>query len=94
MVVKDLKRAVWRRQPPGGLIIHSDRGVQYACRGFTVVLDHHGFVQSMSRKGDCWDNAVAELFFKTIKTELIYQNTSFTIDQATFNIRLQNSNPV
>jgi putative transposase len=82
MVVKALKRAVWRRHPPEGLIIHSDRGVQYACRGFTEALDHHGFVQSMSRKGDCWDNAVAESFFKTIKTELIYQNTYFTRDQA------------
>lgn len=82
MAVKALKRAVWRRQPPEGLIIHSDRGVQYACSGFRETLDHHGFVQSMSRKGDCWDNAVAESFFKTIKTELIYQNTFFTRDQA------------
>ena len=82
MVVKAFKRAVWRRQPPEGLIIHSDRGVQYACSGFREALDHHGFVQSMSRKGDCWDNAVAESFFKTIKTELIYQNTFFTRDQA------------
>lgn len=82
MVVNALKRAVRRRQPPKGLIIHSDRGVQYACGGFRQVLDHHGFVQSMSRKGDCWDNAVAESFFKTIKTELIYQNTFFTRDQA------------
>lgn len=86
MVVKALKRAVWRRHPPEGLIIHSDRGVQYACGGFRQVLDHYGFVQSMSRKGDCWDNAVAESFFKTIKTELIYQNTFFTRDQAKMEI--------
>ena len=46
------------------------------------MLAQHGFVQSMSRKGDCWDNAVAESFFKIIKTELIYQNTFFTRDQA------------
>jgi transposase InsO family protein len=82
MVVKALKRAVRRRQPPKGLIIHSDRGVQYASSDFRQALNFHGFVQSMSRKGDCWDNAVAESFFKTIKTELIYQNTFFTRDQA------------
>jgi len=67
-----LKRAVIRRQPPKGLIIHSDRGVQYACTGFTEWVTQHGFVQSMSRKGDCWDNAVAESFFHLLKTELTY----------------------
>jgi len=82
MVLKALNRAILRRRPPKGLIIHSDRGVQYACSGFTEALEHHGFVQSMSRKGDCWDNAVAESFFKTIKTELVYQNTFITRDQA------------
>jgi len=67
-----LQRAVARRRPPKGLIIHSDRGVQYACTGFAKWVTRHGFVQSMSRKGDCWDNAVAESFFHLLKTELTY----------------------
>ena len=48
-----LQRAVAQRRPPRGLIIHSDRGVQYACTAFTNWVSKHGFVQSMSRKGDC-----------------------------------------
>ncbi len=67
-----LQRAVARRRPPRGLIIHSDRGVQYACTDFTQWMTRHGFVQSMSRKGDCWDNAVAESFYHLLKTELAY----------------------
>ena len=67
-----LKRAVARRRPPRGLILHSDRGVQYACTAFTTWAARRGFVQSMSRKGDCWDNAVAESFFNLLKTELVY----------------------
>ncbi len=67
-----LQRAVTQRHPPRGLIIHSDRGVQYACTAFTNWVSNHGFVQSMSRKGDCWDNAVAESFFHLLKTELTY----------------------
>jgi len=52
------------------LIFHSDRGVQYACAEFTKLLKAHPQVkQSMSRKGNCWDNAVAESFFKTLKSE-------------------------
>ena len=55
-----------------GLIIHSDRGVQYACHDFKKLLEKHKFVQSMSRKGNCWDNAVSESFFSIIKSELIH----------------------
>ena len=72
MVVVALKRAIRRRGPTSGLVFHSDRGVQYACTGFRDELEGHGFVQSMSRKGDCWDNAVAESFFAIMKTELVY----------------------
>ena len=50
-------------------MFHSDRGVQYACEDFRAILADYGITQSMSRKGNCWDNAVAESFFKTIKTE-------------------------
>ena len=72
MVVTALKRAIGRRRPAKGLIFHSDRGVQYACTDFRKELRENGFIQSMSRKGDCWDNAVAESFFGIMKTELVY----------------------
>jgi putative transposase len=63
-----------RRPPPGaGLIHHSDRGVQYACGLYRRLLESNGIVCSMSGKGDCYDNAVAESFFKTLKVELVYQ---------------------
>ena len=63
--------AACRRRPPEeGLIFHSDRGVQYASGDFTELLSAHGVTQSMSRKGNCWDNAPAESFFKTLKAEL------------------------
>ena len=65
--------AIRRRRPGNGLIFHLDRGVQYACTDLRIELGSHGFVQSMSRKGDYWDNAVAESFFGTMKTELVYQ---------------------
>ena len=69
IALRALQRAVAGRNPPAGLIIHSDRGVQYACTSFTKWLARHGFVQSMSRKGDCWDNAVVERFFRSLKSE-------------------------
>ena len=72
MVQTALHRAIQRRRPAAGLIIHSDRGVQYACKDFRKELGKHRFVQSMSRKGNCWDNAVAESFFGVLKTELVY----------------------
>jgi transposase InsO family protein len=75
MVVVALKRAISRRRPVKGLVFHSDRGVQYACTEFRKELAIHGFVQSMCRKGDCWDNAVAESFFAIMKTELVYHES-------------------
>jgi transposase InsO family protein len=65
-----LHLALGRRQPPRGLVHHSDRGVQYASAGYQRVLAAHGIRASMSRRGDCWDNAVAESFFSTLKHEL------------------------
>lgn len=53
------------------LMFYSDRGVLYASKNFVAILDQYGCIQSMSRKGNCWDNAVAESFFKTLKTELM-----------------------
>lgn len=60
----------WHRRPAGrGMLFHSDRGSQYASRDFRRTIGELGFVQSMSRKGNCWDNAVAESFFATLKNE-------------------------
>ena len=73
LVLDALDMAVGRRQPGPGLIHHSDRGVQYACGDFQKLLKRHGMVPSMSRKGDPYDNAVAESFFRTLKVELVYQ---------------------
>jgi len=70
-----------RRQIVDGFILHSDRGIQYACNKIrNIFKDNDQINRSMSRKGNCWDNAVAESFFKTIKSELIYRNQfiSFT----------------
>lgn len=69
--VAALRKAVAKRKPEDELIFHSDRGSQYSCGSFRDELASVGAVQSMSRKGNCWDNAVAESFFKTIKMECI-----------------------
>lgn len=69
-VILAFDRAIERRHPARGLIVHSDRGIQYCCTGFTEHMRIHGVRQSMSRKGDCWDNAVAESFFASLKKDL------------------------
>jgi len=66
-----LKKALDKRKPVN-LIFHSDKGVQYACDEFRELLKSHGITQSMSGKGNCYDNAPSESFFKTLKSELIY----------------------
>lgn len=68
------------------IVEHSDRGSQYASLDFRKLLDQHGTIQSMSRKGNCWDNAVAESFFGALKSELIYRNRFETRIQATMAI--------
>mgnify|MGYP000990314418 CR=1 FL=1 len=70
LVVDALQMAITRRQPRPGLIVHSDRGSQYASAAHLKLLEDHKFRASMSRRGDCWDNAVAESFFATLKREL------------------------
>jgi putative transposase len=70
--IEALRRAIWQRRPAKGLIFHSDRGIQYCCEAFRSVLQSNHVIQSMSRKGNCWDNAVSESFFKSLKTELVY----------------------
>lgn len=71
LAVDALQMALQRRKPKRGLIHHSDRGVQYACGAYQEQLERAGLRCSMSRKGDCWDNAVAESFFATLEWELV-----------------------
>lgn len=72
-LVRDcLEMAIAHRQPGRGLIHHSDRGSTYAMQSFRDILREYGIESSMSRKGDCWDNAVAESFFSSLKNELTY----------------------
>lgn len=66
-----LQQALARRRPPAGLLHHSDRGAHYTGRSYQRLLAAHGMRASMSRRGDCWDNAVVESFFATLKTELV-----------------------
>ena len=74
--------AYWRRKPEKGLIHHSDRGSQYAGNEYQKLLEQYGMVCSMSRKGDCWDNAVVESFFHSLKTEWISDTIYKTRDEA------------
>lgn len=71
LTLSALQMALARRRPLPGVLHHSDRGAQYASTDYRSMLEQHGMECSMSRKGDCWDNAVAESFFATIKRELI-----------------------
>lgn len=72
LVCDALMMALWRRGFPRGVLFHSDRGSQYCSSDYQKMLKSFGFICSMSRKGNCWDNAVAESFFHSLKTELIY----------------------
>jgi putative transposase len=74
--------ALWKRKPPKGLIWHTDRGSQYASDAHRAILKEHHVTQSMSRKGNCWDNAVAESFFHTLKTELTHHHNFKTRKEA------------
>ena len=71
LAVGALERALASRRPRAGLLHHSDRGVQYASGAYQAVLQRHGIICSMSRVGNCWDNAVVESFFATLKAELV-----------------------
>jgi len=72
LAINALQQAVWRRKPEAGCIFHSDRGSQYAGNAFRDLLGKYGFLQSMSGSGNCYDNAIMETFFHTLKTELVY----------------------
>ncbi|MWV55370.1 IS3 family transposase, partial [Chlorobium phaeovibrioides] len=71
-VIPAFEMAVLHRQPPEGVLFHSDRGVQYASKSFRKKLSEYRMIQSMSGKGNCYDNAATESFFKTLKSEWIY----------------------
>lgn len=77
-----LEMAIGQRNPSSGLIHHSDRGCQYACGLYRDLLQSQGMVCSMSGKGNCYDNAVAESFFKTLKAEQVYHQHYATRQQA------------
>jgi len=72
LVSEALHMAIKQRNPSRGLLLHSDRGSQYASECYQVLLGKKGILCSMSRKGNCWDNAVMESFYRTLKVELIY----------------------
>jgi transposase InsO family protein len=82
LALEALQMALWRRKPGSGLLHHSDRGVQYAAADYQRVLAEHGIECSMSRKGNCWDNACVESFFSTLKLERVYQRRYLTREDA------------
>ena len=82
LVTDALRMALEHRQPAAGLIHHTDRGRLYACGAYRQMLQDHGLQPSMGRKGDCYDNAVAESFFSTLKNELIHGQWFQDRDQA------------
>lgn len=77
-----LDMAIQRREPKPGALHHSDRGTQYASHEYRKALLSNGFLPSMSRKGNCWDNACVESFFSSLKTELIHDREFRTRDEA------------
>jgi len=82
LAIRALEMAIALRRPPKGCIHHSDRGSQYCSHDYQKLLKKHGFKVSMSGKGNCYDNAVVETFFKTIKAEMIWRNIWYTRKQA------------
>lgn len=86
LVIQAFLKAMWHRKPGKGLIFHSDRGSQYASLAFQKLLRDWGCLGSMSKKGDCFDNACAESFFHTLKTELVYFENYRTREEARRNI--------
>lgn len=82
LVMQALQRAIALRKPAKGVIHHSDRGSQYCSRDYRTLLKKHGFYASMSGKGNCYDNAAVETFFKSLKAELVWRTKFETRDQA------------
>lgn len=72
LVCDALKMAIFKRKFPQGVIMHTDRESQYCSKKYRRIIENNKLVGSMSRKGNCWDNAIAESFFHTLKTELAH----------------------
>ena len=83
MVERALNNAIKTRKPKEGLIVHTDRGSQYDSNSYKKLITDNCFKRSMSRRGNCWDNAVAESFFSVLKKELIFHITELYL----FNIK-------
>jgi putative transposase len=86
LVIDAFRMGLFRQKLQAPKVVHSDRGSQYASEAFRKELKKHGCDQSMSRKGNCWDNAVAESFFGTLKNELVYHEKYKTREQARLSI--------
>ena len=86
LVITALQKALINRGNPTGVIVHSDRGSQYASNEYKRILKENNLIGSMSRKGDCWDNAVAESFFATLKKEYVYHSEFMTRAEAMLGI--------
>ena len=82
LISASLLRALAAKRPPEGLIHHSDRGSQYCSHEYSKLLEHHGIKASMSRKGNCYDNAPMESFWGTLKNELVYNRRFKTREEA------------
>jgi len=87
LVIRALMMAINLRKPPAGLIHHSDRGSQYASRAYQLLLKLHGMICSMSRKGNCWDNAPVERFFSSLKREWTSNQLYRTRQEAVADVR-------
>lgn len=82
LICMALQKAVVKRKPPPGVLLHSDRGVQYTSERYRLMTAQYGIIQSMSRKGNCWDNSVAESFFRSLKVEALKGYTFNTRSEA------------
>ena len=82
LVISALNQAIGRTKAGEGLLVHSDRGVQYASHAYQEVLKKNGYKCSMSRRGNCWDNAPMESFWGKLKQEWLYGNRFRTRDEA------------
>ena len=82
LVMSALTAAYWKKKPPPGLLHHSDRGSQYGSAAYRALQASDGMQTSMSRKGNCWDNAVAESFFATLKKQAVYGERFLTRHKA------------
>ena len=87
LVIRALIMAINLRRPPAGMIHHSDRGCQYASDAYQALLSQHGIIPSMSRKGNCWDNAVMERFFRSYKQEWVGDQVYLTREDALQDMR-------